>query len=93
MKKALLTVVAFAFVFSMATSLYAADLPRPVNKIVKGAVAIVKSPMVAYDHAKKEADAADNKLFGFLKGVMVSPFHLINEIGHGALDIVTFPIE
>ena len=93
MKKALLTVVAFAFVASLASVAFAADLPKPVEKFSKGAVDVVKSPLTIYDHTKFRFDGTDNKPVGLVKGLVESPFHMLKKAGGGAIDMATFPIE
>jgi hypothetical protein len=93
MKKLLCLAVVFAFVMSAAAPLYAADLPKPVDKLAKGTMDIVKSPLALYDHTKSEIDGADHKLLGFLKGAVTSPFHMVKKAGGGVMDVATFPIE
>ena len=93
MKKALALVIVSAFILSFAMPVLANDLPRPVDKIVKGAVEVLKSPGALIDSPKSEMDKSDNKVVGFVKGVLLSPFHLIDRAGHGILKIVTFPID
>lgn len=93
MKKAFIIFAAFAFVLMMAAPVLSADLPRGVDKIVNGTIDVVKSPLVIYDHTKAEFDGADNKAYGLVKGLIISPFHLIEKAGGGLLEIVTFPID
>lgn len=93
MKKALLLAIAFAFVMSMVMPVMAADLPKPIDKLAKGALEIVKSPLALYDHTKSEMDHADYKLIGLFKGLLTSPFHMVKKAGAGAVDVASFPIE
>jgi hypothetical protein len=93
MKKVLCLAVVFTFVMSTAAPLYAADLPKPVDKLAKGTMDIVKSPLALYDHTKSEIDGADHKLLGFFKGAVTSPFHMVKKAGGGVMDVATFPIE
>ena len=92
MKKALLSLIAFIFLLNLPFSVYAA-VPKQVDKLSKGAIEIVKSPLELYDHTKKDMDQSDHKLIGFFKGLVSSPFYLVKKAGHGALDVATFPIE
>lgn len=93
MKRALAIMIVFAFVGMFATLSHAADMPKPIHKLVHGVVDIVKSPLEIYDHTKHEVDQAKHKPFGFLKGIVESPFYIIKKAGHGLVDVVTFPIE
>lgn len=93
MKKTLLLVSAFVFVFCMAAPVRAADMPKSVNKIVNGTKDVLKSPIAAYDATKAEVKAADFKPFGLLKGLVKAPFHLVKKAGAGIMSIATFPIE
>ena len=93
MKKALLMLMAFAFVVTTAALVYAGDLPKPVEKFTKGAVEVVKSPLAIYDHTKYEYDGSDMKFLGLLKGLIESPFHVAKKAGTGAIDMATFPVE
>ncbi|HLF17297.1 MAG TPA: hypothetical protein VI749_00175 [Candidatus Omnitrophota bacterium] len=93
MRKALLMVVAFAFVVSTAALVYAGDLPKPVEKFTKGAVDVAKSPLAIYDHTKAGYDGSDIKVLGLFKGLIESPFHVVKKAGSGAIDMATFPVE
>ena len=94
MKRIFLIALAFVFCLSMAcTVVYAADLESAVDKLADGTMEIVKSPIVLYDHTKSEMDSADHKAVGLLKGLLESPFHMVKKVGHGAMDIATFPID
>ena len=93
MKKALCLAIAFAFVMSMAAAVYAADLPKPIDKLTKGTVEVVKSPLAIYDHTKKEMDHADFKPLGLFKGLVESPFHVIKRAGGGIIDVATFLVD
>ena len=93
MKKTLLSLIAMFFLVSMVSTVRASDLPKPVDKLAKGAVEIVKSPMAAYDHTKATMDGSKYKLLGLFKGLIMAPFHVVEKAGHGALSVATFPIE
>lgn len=93
MKKALVFFIAFAFIASLAGSVMAADLKKPVEKFVNGTMEVVKSPMQLVEHPKAEIDSAKHMPFGLLKGLIESPFHILKKAGHGAVDMATFPIE
>ena len=93
MKRTLILTLAFAFIMGLAASVQAYDLAKPIDKFSKGAVEVVKSPIVLYDHTKSEMDSYDNKIVGLLKGLFESPFHMVKKAGNGALDIATFPVE
>jgi len=93
MKKGFLLALAFVFVMSMACPVFAVDLNKSVDKFVDGAMEVVKSPMVLYDHTKDEMDMADHKAMGLLKGLLEAPFHMAKKAGDGMLDMITFPIE
>ncbi len=90
--KKIVFVTAFAFVISMAVSAYA-DMPKPIHKLANGTVEIIKSPVVLIDHTKTEIQGASYKPFGFLKGLVTSPFHMVKKAGAGVLDVATFPVE
>lgn len=92
MKKALFLTVALAFVM-MAGSTYAAEMPRSVDKLVKGTTEVLISPMVFLDHTKAEIDKAEFKGVGLMKGLIESPFYVVKKAGGGLLKIVTFPIK
>ena len=92
MKKAFCLIIVSAFILSTIPA-YAAELPKPVDKIVKGAVEVIKSPLALFEEPKAEMDSHDNKLVGLFKGILLSPFHMVKRAGHGILDIVTFPID
>jgi len=93
MKKAFLLFVAFAFAMIVSSYVYAADLPKPIDKLTKGTMDVVKSPLVIVDHTKGQIDDADMKVLGLLKGLAESPFHVVKKAGHGVLNMATFPIE
>lgn len=92
MKKALIFGLALAFVFTFTAPIFA-DIPKSIDKLVKGTTDIVKSPIVLYDHTKKEIDGADYKALGLIKGLAEAPFHMVKKAGKGLLDVITFPIE
>ena len=94
MKRILLVALTFVFCLSMAcTAVYAADLDSAVDKLADGTMEMIKSPLALYDHTKASIDDADNKALGLMKGLLESPFHMAKKFGHGALDVVTFPID
>jgi hypothetical protein len=93
MKRTLLLLTAFVFAFCMAAPVMAADLPKPVDKMVKGTTEVIKAPIVTYDTTKADIKAADLKPFELLKSFVKAPFHLAKNVGSGAMDIATFPIE
>ena len=93
MKKFIFLLTIFAFVFGMVMPVLASELPRPVDKIVKGTTEILKSPVVLIDNTKKEMDKADYIGVGLFKGLLTSPFHMVKQAGGGVIDIATFPIE
>jgi alcohol dehydrogenase YqhD (iron-dependent ADH family) len=92
-KKVLFFLVVLAFCFTVAAPVMAAELPKQIDKLAKGTVEIVKSPIVIYDHTKSTMDSTDNKAFGMLKGLIESPFHVVKKAGYGAIDVVTFLVE
>lgn len=92
MRKIIAFSIIFAFVISFASPAFA-EVPRAVNKIIDGTKDVLKSPLLIYTHTKSEMDSSDNKLFGFVKGLLESPFHVVEKAGGGVIDIVTFPIE
>ena len=77
---------------SIAAPVYA-GLDTKIDKLSKGLVDTVKSPLELYDHTKKSIDDADYKAVGLIKGLIEAPFHVIDKAGHGLLDVVTFPVE
>ena len=93
MRKVLFVAIAFAFILSVAGSVYAADfIVKPVEKLANGTVEVIKSPLALYDVTKDEMDGHDYKSMGLLKGLIVSPFHVVKRAGEGVIDIATFPI-
>ena len=93
MKRLISLFVVITFVMSIAAPVFAADLPKPVDKLVKGTTEVVTSPKAALDHTKASIDSADYMAIGLFKGLLESPFHVVKKAGHGAIDIATFPIE
>jgi len=93
MKRILCLLVVSAFLAMSASIVWAGDLPKPVEKFTKGAVEVIKSPITIYDHTKSEYDKSDIKPLGFFKGLIESPFSLVQKAGAGALDMATFPVE
>jgi hypothetical protein len=93
MKKIVCFLVVSAFLAMGASTVLAGDLPKPVEKFTKGAVEVIKSPIVIYDHTKGEYDKSDIKPLGFIKGLVESPFLLVKKAGGGALEMATFPVE
>ncbi len=93
MKKAMVLAIIMTFAIFLAAPLYAADLPRPVDKIGHGLVDIVTSPLEIYHHTSSEVDHANTKVWGFFKGLLESPFYVIKKAGGGLIDVLTFPIE
>jgi len=93
MKKLLCLLVVFAFLAGGVSFALASELPKPVEKLTKGAVDVIKSPILIYDHTKDEYDKADTKALGFFKGLLESPFKVVHKAGSGALDMATFPVE
>ena len=93
MKRVSLLVLAFVFMMSMACPVFAVDLHKSVDKLADGTMEMIKSPIVLYDHTKSEMDNADHMAYGFMKGLLEAPFHMIKKAGDGLLDVATFPIE
>ena len=93
MKKILCLLVVFAFIASSAALVFAGDLPKPVEKLSKGAVDVIKSPISIYDHTKSEYDKSEFKPLGLIKGLVESPFKVVHKAGNGALEMATFPVE
>jgi len=78
---------------TIAAPVFAVDLPKPVDKFTRGTMEIIKSPLVIIDHTKGEMENHDNVVFGFVKGLVESPFHLIKKAGGGLFTVLTFPID
>ena len=93
MKRVSLLALAFVFMMSMACTVFAADLHKSVDKLANGTMEMIKSPLVLHDHTKSEMDNADHMAYGFMKGLIEAPFHMIKKAGDGLLDVATFPIE
>ena len=93
MKRVSLLALAFVFMMSMACPVFAVDLHKSVDKLADGTMEMIKSPIVLHDHTKSEMDKADHMAYGFIKGLLESPFHMIKKAGDGLLDVATFPIE
>jgi hypothetical protein len=96
MKKACLSAVALIFMMGMAVPLYAADddmIHKSVDKFAHGTMEVMKSPLMLPDHTMSTMDEAEHKPMGLLKGVLEAPFHMLEKVGGGVMDIATFPIE
>ena len=93
MKKLTCLLLALAFAFTVVGPALAGDLPRPVDKLTKGAVEVIKSPTEFYSHTMGEMDSAEHKPLGLIKGLLESPFHVVKKAGAGVIDIATFPVE
>lgn len=93
MRKTICLAIAVAFVFALAAPVFAMDIKTSVDKATEGLIEVVKSPLVIIDHTKKTYDDGDNKLFGLGKGLVESPFHMVDEAVHGLIKFVTFPID
>jgi hypothetical protein len=95
MKKACLLALAFVFAMGMAAvPVYADDmLHKSVDKFANGTVDVLKSPLALPDHMKSEMDESKHKPIGFLKGLLESPFYILDKAGGGVMDMATFPIE
>ena len=93
MRKAVVLAIIASFVLVFSTSLHAAELPRPVDKLVHGFGDIITSPLEIYHHTSGEVNSASVKPWGFIKGLLESPFYVIKKGGGGLIDVLTFPIE
>ena len=93
MKRAIVLMMAFAFVLSFAAPIMASEMPAPVDKLGHGFMDVIKSPLELYYVPKDEMDSADHKAVGFFKGILKAPFHVVKKAGGGLIDIVTFPIK
>ncbi len=93
MKKTLFVLIAIVFSFCFIVPAMAADLSQPIEKLSDGTMEIIKSPLEIYDHTKTTMDDCDVKVVGFFKGLIQSPFHVVMKAGHGAVDVLTFPVE
>ncbi len=95
MKKTLTVILALVFVLSFAISSYA--LPDPVNKLYGGFKEIVHSPLDLGTTVMDEMKTPDLKVYampfhligGIFKGIVNMGYH----VGHGVIDVVTFPIK
>ena len=93
MKKIMVLSVIMTFVVLFAAPLYASELPRPLDKLGHGLVDIVTSPLEIYHHTSDKVNSEDQKVLGFFKGLVESPFYMIKKLGGGVVDVLTFPIE
>ena len=94
MKKIVVLAVILTFVVLFAAPLFAAELPRPLDKLGHGLVDIVTSPLEIYHHTFDKVNSDEHhKVFGFFKGLVESPFYMIKKLGGGVVDVLTFPIE
>ena len=93
MKRAISLLVAFTFVLSMATPILAFELPRPIDKLTKGILTIVKTPKVLYDDTRSALSEAKHSPLNSISGLVQSPFHMIKHAGSGAIDVATFPVK
>ena len=80
------------FLLNLSYTVYA-SVPKPFDKFSKGAIEVIKSPLVIIDHTKMSVDKSDHKAVGLFKGLLESPFHVVKQAGGGVIDMATFPIE
>jgi hypothetical protein len=69
------------------------QVPHPMRKLAAGVVEIVESPKHLYLKTKDEMEKEESKPLGFVKGVLVSPFHMLHQAGNGLTKVLTFPIK
>ncbi|MDP2653865.1 MAG: hypothetical protein Q8Q08_07530 [Candidatus Omnitrophota bacterium] len=92
MKRTMALAVVFAFMIAYASPAFA-ELPKPVDKAYHGLEKIVKSPKHLLDHPIEEFKVAKFKPFGLLGGIMKGVCYTVVDTVHGAVDVVTSPLE
>ncbi|MBI4310003.1 MAG: hypothetical protein HY591_06695 [Candidatus Omnitrophica bacterium] len=85
----LLTILAVLVVFTTPAFAY----PKPVEKLKKGTMAVITSPLEIKDHAMSETKDAKFLPFALAGGLLKGTFYMAKKMVHGGLDIVTFPID
>ena len=91
MRKAIATVAVFAFLVMCAAPVYA--LPAPIEKLKKGTIDVIKSPLELGKYTHDEMKSKDFLPVGLLRGVIMGTAHTIEKAVKGAVDIATFPVD
>ena len=89
MRKTLSIFLAVMLVMTFAAPIYAAG----VDKAKSGAEMLVKSPLQVYDHIKGEYDSTGLNPLGLMGGVLKGMYYMSKDVIHGAVDILTFPVD
>ena len=92
MKRAIRLLLVIVFVVGFTAPLFAA-LPEPVEKIKKNAMDILSIPYDIGKTANDEMQAAKFKPFGLLGGIGKGTVYGVKKAVHGAVDIVTLPLD
>lgn len=91
MRTILTTLVALAFVLSLATPIWA--LAQPIEKLKNGATEIIKSPIDFGINLKDTVMEHYTHPLRLLIGVVEAAGGMIKQVGYGAIDVVTFPVN
>ncbi len=82
-----------ALVVTVALAVPAFAYPKPVEKLKGGVKEVIMSPMEVKNHAMAETKDAKFLPFALTGGLLKGGFYMAKHIVHGAVDIVTFPID
>ena len=91
MRKAIATVVVFAFLVMCAAPVVA--LPAPIEKLKNGTIDVIKSPLELGKYTHDEMKSKDFIPAGLLRGLVMGTAHTIKKAVTGAVDIATFPVD
>ena len=89
MKKFLVIILSIMFVASFSSLAQANEM---MDRVGHGLEKVVKSPVHFFTSPRDGMDMADNKVVGFTKGLVKSPFMFLEDLGDGLFEVVTFPI-
>lgn len=93
MKKVKILGVVLGFAVFCAAPAFAEDMPAPIKRFGNGLVDVIKSPLQLFEQPKAEMEAADNVAVGLFKGILKAPVAMVEELGEGVFDMVSFPVE
>lgn len=87
----------FLMIFTFSTSPIFAQEEQPspdfVIRLEEGLKQIFRSPKELIKTPAQSIKNSENKPMGLLGGVLKAPFQFLKELGHGAVETVTFPVE
>jgi len=90
MKKAILLVIVFIFMFAFLSPAMA-EPPKSVDKAYHGLEKMIKAPMHLVNDPAEEYKAADFKPFGLFGGLLKGISYTAIDLVHGAYEVVVSP--